>query len=267
MHRLTSALALPAFVLVAAASLVSFTACGNKKPADDASKDKKDTADAGEGEGDEGATAKGDGGAEAPKKDECVGNDIANVEDMLLKSSCELPNTTPDSLPNPDLKGKLEINLSPSPAKIGGGGKTDITVTFANKTKEPLTLHFRIDPVPRFETEAYDAKNKRVDMPTEKQPSPPKGHTQAPPTEPKVAKLTLAPGGTARARVPWEAVKMKWAPDKVRGTPPEKGFPRTPAGPLPNGKYSVKVVTPLVGVLEGPEHEFSAPKVDIEVAK
>jgi hypothetical protein len=263
MHRLT-------FLLLAFA--VGVAACGDKKPANDAT-GKTDKKDASSDEGDEGdgkTAAKGDGGAEAPappKKDECIGHDIPDIEAAVLKSSCEVANAKPDSLPNPDLKGKLEIALSPSPAKIGAGQKTDIMVTFANKTKEPLTLHFRLDPTARFETEAYDAKSKRVDMPAGNPPSPPKGHTQAPPTEPKVARLTIAPGGNARARVSWEAVKTKWAPEKLRGTPAEKGFPRVPAGPLPKGKYSVKVVTPLVGVLEGPEHEFSAPKIDIEVDK
>jgi hypothetical protein len=142
----------------------------------------------------------------------------------------------------------------------------DLLVTFANKTKEPMVLNFRIDPLARFETEAYDAKGKkRVDMPTAQPPAPPKGHSAPPPAEQKVAKVTVAPSGFARARLAWEAVKMKWAPDKVRGTASEKGYPRVPAGPLPKGKYSVKVVTPLVGVFEGADREVSAPKVDIEV--
>ncbi len=59
---------------------------------------------------------------------------------------------------------------------------------------------------------------------------------------------------------------MKWAPEKVRGAAVEHGYPRTPAGPLAKGKYTVKVVTPLVGVNEGGEHEVTAPKVEIEVA-
>ena len=60
---------------------------------------------------------------------------------------------------------------------------------------------------------------------------------------------------------------MKWAPEKVRGTPPERGYPRAPAGPLAKGKYTVKVVTPLVGVSEGVDHEMSAPKVEVEIDK
>jgi hypothetical protein len=55
---------------------------------------------------------------------------------------------------------------------------------------------------------------------------------------------------------------MKWAPDKVRGTAPERGFPRSPAGPLPKGKYTVKVVTPLAGVSSSVD---SAPTTEINV--
>ncbi len=58
---------------------------------------------------------------------------------------------------------------------------------------------------------------------------------------------------------------MKWAPEKVRGTSVEKGYPRVPNGPLPKGKYTLKVATPLIGVFEGADHEVSAPKLDLEV--
>jgi hypothetical protein len=60
---------------------------------------------------------------------------------------------------------------------------------------------------------------------------------------------------------------MKWAPEKLKGTPPEKGYPRSPAGPLPKGKYSVRVVTPLANVFEGVDHEVSAPRVEVVVKK
>ena len=51
----------------------------------------------------------------------------------------------------------------------------------------------------------------------------------------------------------------------VPGTAVEKGYPRVPSGALPKGKYTVKVLTPLVGVSEGGEHDVSGPKVEIEV--
>ena len=239
--------------------------CGNKKPADDATS----AGDGGSEDGGAGETASGaDGGPAGEKKDECVGFDIGNVEDILMKNACEEPDVKPDSMAPVDLKGKLEVTLSASPTRSTGGGKVDLLVSFANKSKEPLVLHFKIDPVPRFEIEVYDTKkNKRADMPAGPTPPPPKGATQPPPSEAKTARVTIAPNGSACMRMPWEAVKMKWAPEKYRGTPPERGYPRAAAGPLPKGKYLVKVLTPLVGVSEGVDHEMSAPKVEIEVEK
>jgi len=257
MHRL---------ITVALASLfVAGMGCGNsKKPAESASTD-SDGGDGGSGEEHAGGDTSADGGP-AEKKDECVGFDVGNLEDMLLKVGCEEPNVKPDSITPVDLKGKLEVSVTASPTKSAPGGKVDLLVTFANKSKDPLVLHFKIDPVPRFEIEVYETKkNTRIDMPTTPKPPAPKGAVQAAPSEPKSARVTIAPNGSARARMPWDAVKMKWAPEKLRGTPPERGYPRAPNGPLPKGKYNIKVVTPLVGVSEGVDHEMSAPKVEIEI--
>ncbi len=262
MHRLTLG-------VIALAALV---ACGQKKPADSAKSDKTSddggTTDKSSGGDDSsgGSAADKDGGAgeDAPKKDECVGFDIGNVEDVLIKSSCE-EKQAPDAIANADMKGKLEVVATTSTPKVPGGGKVDIVVAFTNKSKEPITLHFKIDPLPRFSVEAYDKKGKRVDQPAGNPPPPPKDAKQASPTDPKAAKLTIAPNGTARARLTWDAVKTKWAPEKYKGTPPEKGYPTKPNGPLAKGKYQLKVITPLVGVFEGVDKEVSAPKIDIEV--
>ncbi len=265
MHRLTKTT--PCFLILALA--IAASACGGKKAADNPASKKTETS---EDENENAFSAEGaDGGAgaekAAEKKDVCVGFDIGNLEDLLAKSDCEVPNAKPESLDNPDMKGKLEVTLTASPTKVAPGSKADLLVTFTNKTSAPMPLHFRVDPLARFETETYDAKKKRADMPPGNPPPPPKGHTAPPPAEVNVAKVTVAPNGSARVRVPWEAVKMKWAPNKVRGTSVEKGYPRVPAGPLPKGKYTVKVVTPLIGVFEGGDHEVSAPKVDIEVGR
>lgn len=246
--------------------LALFTAaCGGKK---DAENPKKGHGDGGgddsaeSSEGADGGTAEGDAG---PKKDECVGFDVASLEDILSKAPCEVPNQRPDSMEPKDMKGKIEVKVDASPTSSAPGGKVDLLVSIANKTKEPITLNFRIDPTPRFDIEVLDKKGKRVDVPTTPPPSPKTGESQPPPADPKTAKLTIAAGGTARQRVTWEAVKTAWAPEKVKGWPPEKGFPRKPAGPIAKGKYTIKVQTPLVGVQEGAEHELSAPKVEIEV--
>lgn len=272
MHRLKLSFGTHALA-IAIMSATALGCGGGKKPADGMPTDTDGGAGGSGKPGDDTSNeAAGDGGAAEPKKDECVGFDIANLEDMLLKSSCEEPSVKPDTLQPVDLKGKLEVTLSASPTKSAGGGKVDLLVTFANKSKDPLILHFKIDPVPRFDVEVWDAGGKkagpkRADMPAGTPPPPPKGHSAPPPSEAKSARVTIAPNGNARARVPWDAVKMKWAPEKVRGTPPERGYPRAPAGPLPKGKYTVKVVTPLVGVSEGVDHEMSAPKVEVEIDK
>lgn len=268
MHRLTSRTFITAALM---ATLGLGTGCGNGKPAETPAGDQDGDAAAGSDKpGDETASgdAANDGGAPGEKKDECVGFDVGNLEDMLLKSACEEPNVRPDSIPPVDLKGKLTVTLSASPTKSTPGGKVDLLVTFTNKTKAPLVLHFKVDPLPRFELEVYDTKkSKRADMPAGNPPPPPKGASQPPPSEAKTARFTIAANGSARARIPWDAVKTKWAPEKYRGTPPERGYPRSPAGPLAKGTYTVKVLTPLVGVSEGVDHEMSAPKVDIELEK
>lgn len=250
MHRLTIALCLLA------------AACGGgKKPAETPGDEALPTSAA----DDAGAPAAAAEPAPPPKKDVCTAFDIANLEDVLAKSECEVADAKPDVLENVDLKGKLEVTLTAAPTKTKPGGQVDLQVTFTNKSQAPLPLSFRIDPVARFEIETYDAKKKRADMPSGSPPPPPKGHSAPPPGDARVAKITILPAGFARVRIPWQASRMKWAPDQVRGTAVEKGYPRKPAGPLPRGKYQVKIVTPLIGVFEGGDHEVSAPKVDIEV--
>jgi hypothetical protein len=264
MHRLIGR---TAFLCCSLAGLLALgMGCGNGKPAENASGNADGGAADDHEHGEEQAGGE-DGGAGGEKKDECIGFDIANLEDMLLKSSCEEPSVKPDTIQPIDLKGKLEVTLTASPTKPAPGSKVDLLVTFANKSKDPLILHFKIDPLPRFEVEAYDTKKaaKRADLPAGSPPPPPKGATQPPPSEAKSARITIAPNGSARARIAWDAVKTKWAPEKLRGTPPERGYPRAPAGPLPKGKYNIKVLSPLVGVSEGVDHEMSAPHVELDI--
>jgi hypothetical protein len=201
----------------------------------------------------------------APKKDECSAFEIPNLEEVLLKSSCEVPNPKADDKP---LEAKkVEVKVTTSAAKVAPGGRVDVVVTFTNKTKDVVPLLFTIDPMPRFEIEASDAKGSRVDVPKGSPPALPAGAAPRVPGEPKTARIQLAANGSARMVLPWEATRMKWAPEKLKGTPPEKGYPRAANGPLPKGKYTLKVVTPLVGVFEGIDHEVSAPRTTIEVGK
>jgi hypothetical protein len=149
---------------------------------------------------------------------------------------------------------------------VAPGGHADILVTFANKGTDPLVLDFTIDPTPRFDVEVYTAKtNKRIDPPPGNPPKPPAGSPAKEPATVSTARITIAANGKATVHVPWDATRTRWAPEKYKGTPLEMGFPRAPAGPLPKGKYSVRVLTPLTDVFEGVSKEVSAPKTVIEV--
>jgi hypothetical protein len=199
-----------------------------------------------------------------PKKDECSVFDEPNLEGVLLKSACEAP--TPTGTP-PDLSKSLVVKVSVSPNVVAPGAHADVLVSFTNKSTAVLPLYFTIDPMPRFDIEVYNAKGNRMDLPKNSPPPLPAGMAAREPGEAKIARILLAANGTARMPMGWDAVKMKWAPEKLKGTPPEKGYPRAAAGPLPKGKYSLKVVTPLANVFEGIDHEVSQPRADVVVKK
>jgi hypothetical protein len=225
------------------------------------------TASADNGGGGNGAPAPGssdDSASGGAKKDECNVFDEPNLEGVLLKSSCEVP--TPTGSP-PDTSKTLEVKVSVNPPKVAPGGHADVVVSFHNKSAATMPLYFTIDPMPRFEIEVYDKKGNRVDLPKNPPPPLPAGMPPREPGEPKTARINLAANGTARMPLSWEAVKMKWAPEKLKGTPPEKGYPRSAAGPLPKGKYSIKVHTPLTNVFEGVDYEVSRPIVQVDVGK
>jgi hypothetical protein len=251
MHRLKTLIAAAALILP-----VAIIACGGgKKPAKTSHSDGAE-----DGGTDETAqSSESDGGGA-----ECVGFEVDKLDEALMKVACEMKDTSA-SQSSTDMKDKLEIRVMPFPTKVAPGGTMDIVVSFVNKSKEPLTLYFQINPEPHFTLEAYDAKNKRADMPSGNPPPFPKDMIQPEGSAPKVAKYTIAPNGSGKVKLAWTASRMKWAPDKVKGAILERGYPRSPAGPLPKGKYTLRVITPLVGVFEGVEHEVTAPKIPIEV--
>ena len=238
--------------------LATFACGGPKKDAKSVDTAATDTA-AAEGVADAGE-AKGENGEPAKSKaSTCTGAEI-DLMSALIQSACEVPNPKPDEKPH-ELKAALDVKIAPSKDKVAPGGHVDLIVTFTNKSKEALPLDFTLDPTPRFSVEAYDLKGKRVDLPAGPQPAMP----DRPPSNQGTARVTLVPNGSAHVKLGWDATKMKWAPEKLKGTPPEMGFPRSASGPLGKGKYSIRVVTPLTNVAEGAEHEMSAPRSPIEV--
>jgi hypothetical protein len=198
-----------------------------------------------------------------PKKDPCTGFEM-DLAAALMESACEVPNPKPDDK-NVDMKGKLDVTLVASSAQVAPGGHANLVLTLTNKSSSPLPLLFTLDPTPRFPTETYTAKNKRAEMPAGNPPPLPKGVAARHATSHETARITIVPNGTAKLTVPWDAVKTTWAPEKLKGTPPEMGYPRKPAGSLTKGTYTVRVAMPLVLVFEGTNREVSAPKTTITV--
>jgi len=187
-------------------------------------------------------------GRESP----CASSELDDLAEALKRCESTLPRAS--ELPT-GLKEKLEVRVNAGTLSITPGGRVDLTVTFRNKSNDTLPLFFSGDPFPRFDVEAVDAKGRRVDLPPGKPPKMPARDT-------KGYRVTLSAGGTARLRLSWDAVKTKWAPERAK-TWEGKGPPRAPAGNLPAGKYTLKLVIPLIGAFE--KGELDPPKVAMEV--
>ena len=248
---------------------------GSKKPAQDAENAGDDTNSGGAATQDmpatdatpDGGGGSGSGGVAAgddKPATPCTGFDV-DLSKVLSQASCEIPNPGPGDKQR-ETKGILDVKLSAYP-KVAPGGHLDITISFQNKSKVDLPLDFVVDPEPRFEVQIYDKNGRRVDAPSGNEPSLPAEVASAPVPEKHTARATVVQAGTAHITLGWDAVKMKWAPkEKAKGAVPGRGYPTVPAGPLPKGKYTLRVVTPLIGVFEGVDHEVSQPRVPLEIA-
>jgi hypothetical protein len=208
-------------------------------------------------------TVKDEGGDK--KAISCGGANIPDLAAVLSQSSCEVANAKADE-PEKDMKDQLEITVTSDSPKVAPGSSAKITVTFHNKGKTVLPLDFVVDPEPHFDFEVFTPKGKRIDKPTGDSPTLPPEVQNAPETDKGIARVTLAPNGTAKLDTSWTAVKYKWASkDKAKGALPGRGYPTEPSGPLPKGKYVVRVILPLVGVADGSDHELTQPRTPIEV--
>jgi hypothetical protein len=196
----------------------------------------------------------------------CGGMTISDLVASLSQASCEVP-ASAAALKQPQAaKDALEVKVS-SESKIVPGSTAQISVVFRNKGKTKLPLDFTVDPDPRFTFELYTPKGARADKPPGNEPPLPAQVSDNAPAEAHTARVTLFPNGTATAILPWQAVKYKWAAkERAKGALAGRGYPREPSGPLPKGKYVLRVVTPLTNVDEGVDHEMSQPRVNIEIA-
>jgi hypothetical protein len=195
--------------------------------------------------GDASVTSPNSGTPSPGQQQVCTSADFDSLDKTL--DDCDVPMPRSSELAS-NLKEKLEVKLSAGTPTITPGGRVDVTVTLRNKSSDSLPLFFSGDPRPRFDVEAFDSRGRRVDIPSGRQPAWPKGTSPPPARDVKAFKIVLEKGGVARVRLAWDAVKMKWAPEKAKGWTGH-GYPREPSGPLSKGKYSLKVVLPLVGEL------------------
>ena len=205
--------------------------------------------------GDGGTTTPNSGTPSVAKEAACTSGDFETLEEALKQCDSAMPRS--GDVPS-GMRERLEVRVVSGTPSITPGGRVDLTLTLKNKSNEPLPLYFSGDPAPKFEVEALDTKGRRVDLPTGKPPKTP----TVPTRDVKASRVTLAPGGTARVKIPWDAVKTRWAPEKAKVWD-GRGYPRAPAGPLAAGKYMLRIVLPLIGVFE--KGELELPKVAMEV--
>jgi hypothetical protein len=203
-----------------------------------------------------GTTTTPNSGTPDPMKEAaCAGDDFEALEEALKQCDTKMPRAT--DVPT-GMHDKLELRVITATPSIAGGGRVDLTITFKNKSSEPLPLYFTGAPRPSFDVEAVDLKGHRVDLPAGKPPKTP----AVPTRDVKASRITLAPGGTARVKITWDAVKTRWAPEKAKSWD-GRGYPRAPNGPLAAGKYTLRVVVPLIGVFEKGDVEL--PKVPLDI--
>ncbi|MBI4954112.1 MAG: hypothetical protein HY908_18960 [Myxococcales bacterium] len=146
--------------------------------------------------------------------------------------ACSVPHALASLVPASGAAG-LEVSLGLEPARVRPGGEVRLTVTFANRGAEPLTLGFRScvgDPLLEVEG-AFAADGTHADeVPSDYGCGVSKG------CDPRMLVLRLAAGGSARATGRYRAERVKLGPPCAYA----------PVGPLASGSYSLRVMTPLV---------------------
>jgi|HubBroStandDraft_1064217.scaffolds.fasta_scaffold417330_1 hypothetical protein len=248
-------------LVLRAACLTSLAACGGsshpaKSPENDGTSAGSDP--------DKKGSPEGPPGVKEGKPSPCAGSEIADLTSVLAQSACEAKGAKPDS--RQDVSNALEIKVALDVRKVAPGGKATVTVTYHNKGSKDLPLYFVVDPEPRFELQVRTPKGARLDRPAGAEPALPADVANAAAPDKVIALVTIAPQGTATASLPFEAVRHRWASkDAARGAMTGHGYPQEAAGPLPRGKYVLRVVTPLVGVSEGIDHEVTQPRLNFEV--
>ena len=202
-------------------------------------------------------TAPNSGASTSPKDAACTMSDVPSLPEVV--PGCDVTAPKVAELV-PGLAAKLELSIVTDTQSTQPGGRIDVTLTLKNKTSDPIPLYFTGEGRVRFEVEAFDAKGKgRVDLPNGK---PPKAATPAG-RPAKTSKIVLLAGGSAKIRVPWDAVKTRWAPEKVK-TWDGRGPARAGDTDLRPGKYQLRIPLPILTPEKG---DFDSPRVTVDVVK
>ena len=204
----------------------------------------------------------GGGGDKDAIPAKCKGAMIGDLIAALSSPDCQLPEGTPDP-EDKELKDDLDVSVS-AEQNAAPGSSAKVRVIFKNKTKKNLPLFFIDNPEPRFTIEVLNAKGAHADNPPGDEPSLPESVNDAPAEERRVARVVLAPSGSVSATLTWNVIKYKWATARAKGALPGRGYPRDPAGPLPKGKYFLRVTTPLVGIID-PDRLIVQPRTEVKV--
>lgn len=147
-----------------------------------------------------------------------------------------------------------------TPPRADAGGEVAVRAVLRNRTGEPLELPFVWHAGPMFVVSAKDAAGQPAGEPKGPPPPSPGGFRPGPPY---LVCITLAPGGVAYVERKWQAVQRRWVTTEppLPGGPP----PSEPAGPLPPGRYRLRLQTMLqVG---GGELAIGAPSAWLDVAR
>lgn len=247
-------------LVLAPAWLTSLAACGGSHSA----KSPENADPSAASDPDKKGSPEGPPGAKEGTPSPCAGSAIADLTSVLAQSACEAKGVKVDA--GRDVSDSLDVKVSLDVRKVAPGGKATVSVAYHNKGSKDLPLYFVVDPEPRFEFEVRTLRGVRVDRPAGREPTLPADVASSAAPEKVYSLVTIAPQGTATASLPFEAVRHRWASkDAAKGAMTGHGYPQEAAGPLPPGKYVLRVVTPLVGVSEGTDHEVSQPKLKFEV--
>ncbi len=205
------------------------------------------------------AAPSADAGAKLEATDDsmCGGADV-DLAAVLANRRCR-PGRDAPAAPATATKD-LKVTLVPSAATVTPGGHVDLALEIVNTGAASIPLYFSGDLV--LSPEVKDAKGARLAPPAGNAPKSSDPKCREADCRMPGSHVVLPPGGKARARVGFDAVKRAWPKEPPAGCCILHVDP-VAAGPLAAGTYKVKVPLPY----ETPKENPADPEVELRVAK